>query len=98
MFLLLNYKTVFKIFRYVKLKYRPIRTLEKMESRLIVETSDLEHNDFVELLIYNKDEGVLMTGKMTDGHRDTEVTVKKIIISNYFYLAKCILLISYRKM
>jgi len=51
-----------------------------MESRLIVETNDLEHNDFVELLIYNKDEGVLMTGKMTDGHEDTEVIVKKIII------------------
>ncbi|CAI6345117.1 unnamed protein product [Macrosiphum euphorbiae] len=56
--------------KYVKLKYRPIRTLEKMESRLIVETNDLENNDFVELLIYNKDEGVLMTGKMTDGNRD----------------------------
>ncbi|XP_022169098.1 delta(24)-sterol reductase-like isoform X1 [Myzus persicae] len=64
--------------KYVKLKYRPIRTLEKMESRLIVETSDLEHNDFVELLIYNKDEGVLMTGKMTDGNRDTEKYVNRI--------------------
>jgi len=62
---------MFKLFRYVKLKYRPIRTLEKMESRLIVETNDLEHNDFVELLVYNKNEGVLMTGKMTDGDRDT---------------------------
>jgi hypothetical protein len=38
-----------------------------MQSRLITETNDLENNDFVELLIYNKDEGVLMTGKMTDG-------------------------------
>ncbi|KAF0770419.1 delta(24)-sterol reductase-like isoform X1 [Aphis craccivora] len=64
--------------KYVKLKYRPIRTLEKMESRLIVETNDLEHNDFVELLIYNKDEGVLMTGKMTDGHEDTEQNVNRI--------------------
>lgn len=67
-----------------------------MESRLIVETNDLEHNDFVELLIYNKDEGVLMTGKMTDGHKDTKVILKKIIIYNYYYLEKCILLILLR--
>lgn len=69
-----------------------------MESRLIAETNDLEHNDFVELLIYNKDEGVLMTGKMTNGHNDTEVIVKKIIIYSYYYLEKCILLILLRKM
>lgn len=62
--------TYLKSFRYVKLQYRPIRGLEKMQSRLIAETCDLENNDFVELLIYNKDEGVLMTGKMTDGDED----------------------------
>jgi len=28
---------------------------------------DLENNDFVELLMYNRREGVLMTGTMTDG-------------------------------
>lgn len=59
--------TNLKLFRYVKLKYRPIRNLQKMQSRLMVETNDLENNDFVELILYNKDEGVLMTGKMTDG-------------------------------
>jgi len=55
-----------------------------MESRLIVETNDLEQNDFVELLIYNKDEGVLMTGKMTDGNRDTAVTVDFIYLPFIF--------------
>lgn len=57
----------------MKLKYRPIRSLEKIESRLISETCDLENNDFVELLMYNKDEGVLMIGKMTDGNKNTVV-------------------------
>lgn len=54
----------------MKLKFRPIRSLEKIESRMMMETYDLENNDFVELLMYNKDEGVLMTGKMTDDVKD----------------------------
>lgn len=77
-----------KLFRYVKLKYRPIRSLEKIESQLIVETNDLDHNDFVELLIYNKDEGVLMTGKMTDGDGDTTVTVEQTMSYSHSYLTK----------
>lgn len=81
---------MFKLFRYVQLKYRPIRTLEKMESRLIVETSDLEHNDFVELLIYNKDEGVLMTGKMTDGSKDI---VYSNCLTNYYFIYNIIIII-----
>lgn len=54
----------------MKLKFRPIRSLEKIESRMMMETYDLENNDFIELLMYNKDEGVLMTGKMTDDVKD----------------------------
>jgi len=84
---------MFKLFRYVKLKYRPIRTLEKMESRLIVETSDLEHNDFVELLIYNQDEGVLMTGKMTDGNKD--IVYSNCLTNYYFIIYNIIIIIIY---
>lgn len=52
-------------YRYVKLNYYSIRSLEKIESQLINETSNLK-NDFIELLLFNKDESILMTGKMTD--------------------------------
>lgn len=80
-FYLSNIQTVLKSFRYVKLKYRPIRSLEKIESRLIAETRDLENNDFVELIIYNRDEGVLTTGKMTDGdNNDTVIKLRIVII------------------
>lgn len=34
-----------------------------------------QDNDFVELIMYKKDEGVLMTGKMTDGVDDTDVNI-----------------------
>jgi len=63
------------MFRYVRLQYRPISSLEKIQSRLISETLDTENNDFVELLMYSKDEGVLMTGKMTDGDQSTVITI-----------------------
>lgn len=58
------------LFRYVKLQYYPIRSLEKIEFQLIAETCDLINNDFVELLLFNKHEGVLMTGKMTNGNNN----------------------------
>lgn len=54
-------------FRYVKLVYRPVRSLETIEARLMAATRHSDNNDFVELLMYNKREGVLMTGTMTDG-------------------------------
>jgi len=63
------------MFRYVRLQYRPISSLEKIQSRLISETLDTENNDFVELLMYSKDEGVLMTGKMTDDDQSTVITI-----------------------
>lgn len=66
----------------MKLKYRPIRTLEKIEARLVMETNDLSNNDFVELIMYTKDEGVLMTGKMIDGDND----VVNITIFEYYFI------------
>lgn len=60
---------ILKNVRYVRLQYRPISSLEKIQSSLISETLDTENNDFVELLMYSKNDGVLMTGKMTDGNQ-----------------------------
>lgn len=59
------------MFRYVRLQYRPIRSLEKIQFSLIAETLDVENNDFIELLMFSKNEGVLMTGQMTDGDQNT---------------------------
>lgn len=64
-----------KSFRYVKLEYHPICSSDEFESRLIMETQNFEYNDFVELLIFNKNEGVLMTGKMTDGDKYNAVNI-----------------------
>lgn len=61
------------MFRYVRLQYRPISSLENIQSSLISETLDTENNDFVELLIYSKNEAVLMTGQMTDGDQSTVI-------------------------
>lgn len=58
--------------------------MEKIQSCLISETLDTENNDFVELLMYSKDEGVLMTGKMTDGDQTIVINYNIIIISVYF--------------
>ncbi|KAE9525143.1 hypothetical protein AGLY_014557 [Aphis glycines] len=63
--------------KYVRLQYRPIRSLEKIQSSLIAETLDVENNDFIELLMFGKNEGVLMTGQMTDGDQNTK-NVNKI--------------------
>lgn len=69
-------------YRYVKLNYRSIRSLEKIESQLIKETSNLKY-DFIELLLYTKDEGVLMTGKMTD---DKAVIINyNLLLFNFIY-------------
>jgi len=53
--------------------------LEKIQSSLIAETLDVVNNDFIELLIYSKNEGVLMTGQMTDGDQNTVMNYYNII-------------------
>jgi len=75
------------MFRYVRLQYRPISSLENIQSSLISETLDTENNDFVELLIYSKDEAVLMTGQMTDGDQSTVINyLYHIFLLTYIYI------------
>jgi len=74
------------MFRYVRLQYRMINSLEKIQSSLISETLDTENNDFVELLIYSKNEGVLMTGKMTNGDQSIVIIyIKPLYIHTYIH-------------
>ncbi|RZB39834.1 delta(24)-sterol reductase-like, partial [Asbolus verrucosus] len=51
--------------KYVKLTYRPLKTLEKIAEETELASKNPK-NEFVETLIYNKDEAVLMTGNQTD--------------------------------
>jgi len=60
--------------------------LEKIQSSLISETLDVENNDFVELLMFSKNDGVLMTGKMTDANQDSVMNQLHIIhVYQYTY-------------
>lgn len=54
---------------YVLLKYCPIvGTAEQLERALAHEVEN--DNDFVELLIFSQNKGVLMTGQMTDENKN----------------------------
>lgn len=51
--------------KYVKLTYRPLRNLDKITKETELASKDFRH-EFVETLIFDKDEAVLMTGNQTD--------------------------------
>lgn len=51
--------------RFVKLSYEPVYSLDELVKRFEQESRNTE-NDFVELLQYSLDTGVLMVGKMVD--------------------------------
>lgn len=56
--------------QYVKLTYQPLRNIEKFVENFQRVSCD-EKNDFVEGIMFNNDEGVLMTGNFTD---DVEIS------------------------
>lgn len=58
--------------KYVKLNYRPIKSLEDATSSLKEAVED-EKLDFVECLSYSLNEHVLMTGRLTDDFEDSKV-------------------------
>ncbi|KAJ3639800.1 hypothetical protein Zmor_003137 [Zophobas morio] len=51
--------------KYVKLTYKPVRQLEKITQETELASKNLE-NEFVETLVYGKDDAVVMTGVQTD--------------------------------
>ncbi|KAK7790541.1 hypothetical protein R5R35_000940 [Gryllus longicercus] len=54
--------------KYVKLEYKPVRSLDEAVSVFKEETLKTTQNQFVEGLMFNKEEGVIMTGNMTELH------------------------------
>lgn len=72
---------------YVKLTYRPVRTVDKFVETFQNASKD-ERNDFVEGIMFNKDEGVLMTGEFCNEAESSKVSWKDfrvIIIFQTFY-------------
>jgi len=52
--------------KYVKISYEPVYTLAEIDRVFCKEVHDAERNDFVEGLMYNKEQAVIMTGQLTD--------------------------------
>ncbi|KAK3909495.1 Delta(24)-sterol reductase [Frankliniella fusca] len=50
--------------RFVKLQYEPVRSLEEADTVLRKHLDHPEENEFIEALMFSKDEGVVMTGNM----------------------------------
>lgn len=52
--------------KYVRVEYIPVHTQDELVSLFDKECRDLKKNDFVEGLVYGKDEGVIMLGTQVD--------------------------------
>jgi len=52
--------------KYVRLRYRPVYSLDDMVDVFEAESRDTEKNDFVEGLVYSRDSAVILCGTMTD--------------------------------
>lgn len=54
------------VFRFVKLKYEPVYSLEKAMQVFEAQSREKSENQFVEGIMFSLDLGVIMTGKMVD--------------------------------
>ncbi|MEC4747043.1 FAD-binding protein [Methylomicrobium sp. Wu6] len=52
--------------KYVRLHYRPVYSLDAMVSVFEQASRDTENNDFVEALVYSRDQAVIMVGTFAD--------------------------------
>ncbi|CAB3400499.1 unnamed protein product [Caenorhabditis bovis] len=62
---------------FVKLVYYPTNSLEEFSAKITAEADNRE-NEFVEGLIFSKNEGVVMRGRFSDGPIDEKGTVNAI--------------------
>ena len=54
--------------KYVKLEYTPLTTRQEINEKFKAASLSEERYDFVETLVYERDGGVLMTGRLTDDY------------------------------
>lgn len=58
--------TIIPVKTYVRLSYQPVYDLEALVDLFGHACSDTQHNDFVEGLVYSRDQAVIMTGQFVD--------------------------------
>lgn len=58
---------------YVKLTYKPIKNIDTMVKEFRI-ASEETNNDFIEGIMFNKNEGVLMTGNFTNNCEEDKVS------------------------
>ena len=74
--------------KYVKLTYKPVRQLEKITQETELASKNLE-NEFVETLVYGKDDAVVMTGVQTDDVDNRKVRLSQSVLILVEILGKC---------
>ena len=52
--------------KYVRLCYQPVYSLDSMVENFEQACANTENNDFIEGLVYSRDQAVIMTGRLTD--------------------------------
>jgi len=60
--------------KYVRLEYQPVHRFEEIVSTFKEKTLKEANNDFVEGLVFSKDEAIIMTGIMTDDVEEDKVS------------------------
>lgn len=65
--------------KFVKLTYRPIKGLDKLVQEFQKVSSQLDH-DFIEGLVFNVNNGVVMTGNLVDNAEPNKVLCLKIFV------------------
>ncbi|KAK2159843.1 hypothetical protein LSH36_145g06026 [Paralvinella palmiformis] len=59
--------------KYVRLEYQPVHRFEEIVSTFKEKTLKEANNDFVEGLVFSKDEAIIMTGIMTDDVEEDKI-------------------------
>ena len=68
--------------KYVRLEYQPVYRFEDIVNTFKEKTLKEANNDFVEGLVFSKNEAVIMTGIMTDdAEQDKVMEILTIILS-----------------
>lgn len=68
--------------KYCKLTYKPVRGLDNIAKEFETASRNVKENEFVECLLYAKDEAVVMTGNQTDEVEQEKVTNRMSNLTN----------------
>lgn len=72
--------------KFVKLKYYPVRGLDNIGKKFEEASRNKEENEFVEALVYSKDEAVLMTGNQVNSAEPNKINAIGRWYKPWFFL------------